>query len=59
MDGLLKKHIVVDGYGFDVFCNEEGKEVCRGGTGMAERERLFSALDLMQALLGQGEEVSL
>lgn len=56
MDGLLKKHIVVDGYGFDVFCNEEGKEVCRCGTGMAERERLFSALDLMQALLGQGRK---
>ena len=56
MDGLLKKHIVVDGYGFDVFCNEEGKEVCRCGTGMAERERLFSALDLMQLCSDRGRK---
>lgn len=59
MDELMKKHIVVDGYGFDVFYDEEGKEVCRCGTGMTERQKLFSALDLMQALLEQGEEVSL
>lgn len=59
MDGLLKKHIVVDGYGFDVFNDKEGKEVCRCGTGRTERKKPFSALGLMQALLEQGEEVSL
>lgn len=55
MDELMEKHIVVDGYGFDVFYDEEGKEVCRCGTGMTERQ----ALDLMQAPLEHGEEVGL
>lgn len=59
MDELMKKHIVVDGYGFDVFYDKEGKEVCRCGTGITERKKLFSARGLMQALLEQGEEVSL
>lgn len=59
MDELMKKHIVVNGYGFDVFNDGEGKEVCRCGTGMTEQKKLFSAMGLMQALLEQGEEVSL
>jgi hypothetical protein len=43
-------HEEKDGYGYDVYYDEKGIEICRCGKGMTKQNIFFTALDLFNRL---------